>query len=196
MSHFYRLRMAWLILLTTCLALAGCSSTLFDAPPTVTSTTKLSASKSVNLAPHASEYGWIHAGCFASLSSNDLTGATVKIIDLQGERILHGRLTKRIDPLAITAQDQQQCFALSNARLEHNLTEGRSFYSIETDSNVGLAIGVLNDARFDFNPLHGYSYCQTTHRLLFTVWEQAPYTSAIRWKDSYYVDDPMIPTCP
>lgn len=133
---------------------------------------------------HASErFGWLHGNCLA-----------IKNPGIEKHRDLTLMLLD--DPQSLVkatvlgkTNSGEECFALLEDRRKINVSEGYSFYLIDTDAQVNLGIGILGT--LDDMRKYTFHYCTTTEGVAFKVNEISRET----WKGYYYLGYESEATC-
>lgn len=130
----------------------------------------------------STRFGWIDGKCIAVMAP--VTGLPRTILlapDTPGAPFATARIVAEADR-------QSGCTALMAERAQINWSAGHSFYVIETDRPVELAIGIL-DAREDRSVR--YDHCFTSEGVRFSVSDG----QRIVWQDYYYLGYDVEPTC-
>ena len=103
--------------------------------------------------------GWLHGSCLAIKNDSIVNNTKLTLVPLDNSDNV---ITARIARPAETGKD---CLALLEDRAIVNLTNGYSFYAINTDTDIDLAIGVIDmDVK-----LYGFDYCSTTTSVMARI---------------------------
>ncbi|EDM68683.1 hypothetical protein PE36_01842 [Moritella sp. PE36] len=157
-------------LLTSAMLLTAC------AEPTHIQPTEVMADFEHNV-------GWLHGSCLAIKNDSIVNNTKLTLVPLDNSENV---ITARIARPAETGKD---CLALLEDRATVNLTNGYSFYAINTDTDIDLAIGVIDmDVK-----LYGFDYCSTTEGLVFKL-TNAGQSQAL-WRGYYYLGYDTETTC-
>jgi hypothetical protein len=126
--------------------------------------------------------GWLHGNCLAIKNQSISLPYTFTLIHLdENENSEKTVITEK-------ATTRKGCYAIMDGRLEVNRDNGYSFYLVESEQVVNLAIGVLSNQETN---AFKYSYCNTTEGIRFTLSKQ----NSILWEGYYYLGYESEPTC-
>lgn len=128
--------------------------------------------------------GWMQGHCLASKNPRLHVPQPLTIIptDAMGGGVIQGTVTGR-------ASSAATCPALMQDRASVNKANGYYFYSVRTDQDVGLAIGILG------NPETGdlkASSCATSEGVRFTLSSK----HSVIWEGYDYLGYDIESTCP
>jgi len=127
--------------------------------------------------------GWLHGNCLA-IKNPDITNQNALTLILLDEpqSIIKGKIIGK-------ATTGEQCYPLLEDRRQINVDSGYSFYLIDTEKPVNLAIGVLGDD--NSVSTYQFDYCTTSEGVLFS----ANKNGVEVWNGYYYLGYDSEATC-
>ena len=147
-------------------------------------------------------YGWFDGDCFATLEKNLSPETEILVVLLDDPPSIS--LAKIIGPANL-----QTCGPLSNDRREQNEADGLSFYEVESQKELGLAIGIIGKVsqpkiingvvRADIGNngiTEHFTLCATNDGISFDIWVSKPYEKSRIWSGFYYLGYDVERTCP
>ncbi|MGK0442710.1 MAG: hypothetical protein ACJA0N_002529 [Pseudohongiellaceae bacterium] len=126
--------------------------------------------------------GWLHGNCIAIRNPNLKVPSEITLILLeQIKTSVKGVITK-------AATSSEACYALLDDRKSANTNNGYSFYLVDTEAPVNLAIGVLDNRNLEYENI---DYCSTTEGISYTVKEKGRQI----WSGYYFLGYDSEATC-
>ena len=126
--------------------------------------------------------GWMHGNCLAIENIAIKIPTVITLVRLEEKNMIENATV-----IAKTHQ-QEACFPLMDDRRKINISNGYSFYLIDSVTPVDLAIAVI-DAK-SLNP-SDFSYCSTTEGIKYVVENN----SGVIWEGYYYLGYDSEVTC-
>lgn len=141
-----------------------------------------SASQSTYISEENS-VGWLHGNCLAIKQANLPFQKRFILVHLnEKKRTEMATVVRKVSP-------EDECPALLGDRGEVNMRAGYHFYWVESEGDVDLAIGMMDQENikgFEF------SFCTTLEGIMFSV---SRGINAVVWSAYYYLGYESKPTC-
>ena len=151
----------------------------------------------------SSQIGWIDNKCIAIKNAHIKKGTVISIVSLDTEQeILSGTIQDK-------TEKGSHCPALLEDRKAVNTADGYSFYTVQTTSQLELAIGLLNKQtklkkanKIVVADVNGdgkqdvFTLCASSEGLHFDIWTEKPYAGEPIWSGYYYLAYDIEPNCP
>ncbi|PCJ14848.1 MAG: hypothetical protein COB04_14385 [Gammaproteobacteria bacterium] len=126
--------------------------------------------------------GWMHGSCLAIKNNEIKIPIDITLVRLDVKNIIETA------SLVEKASSGDECFPLRDDRSEINIGNGYSFYKVESESKVDLAIAVIDAENLNAS---NFGYCSTSEGIEYFVKE----SSAIVWTGYYYLGYDSEVTC-
>lgn len=152
------------------LAIPACAETHVDGKP-------LSSLDKNN------QIGWMHGNCLAIKNASLPTQSELTLILLdEPQTIGKGKVIEKVS-------SGDKCYSLMDDRRAVNIDSGFSFYLIDTNPAVKLAIGLVGES---INKQKYYfDYCATTEGINFRIKDH----EKVIWSEYYYLGYESEATC-
>lgn len=134
-----------------------------------------------------SEVGWLHGNCLA-IKNDDIADGTALTLMLLDEPKQTMTAT-----VANPAQTGDVCLPIKAGRTEVNLASGYSFYNVDADVDIELAIGIIGSAAPVDN--YAFDYCTAEEGILYRLKTADQSSERDLWQGYYYLDYDTEVTC-
>lgn len=142
---------------------------------------------SAGIADFDSEVGWLHGNCFAIKNTDiaDGTELTLMLLDEPKQRVAA--------TVTHSVQTGDVCLPIKTGRTRVNLASGYSFYSVDADVDIELAIGIVGSSI----PMDKYAfdYCTAEEGILYRLKSAEQGAGRDLWQGYYYLDSDADMTC-
>ncbi|MDW6091402.1 hypothetical protein [Vibrio rhizosphaerae] len=128
------------------------------------------------------DIGWMHGKCLAIKNSKLKLPVEVTVVHLENNnQITQGHVINK-------ATSADNCYALTEDRKQININNGYSFYQVSSESDIGLAIGLIHIPE---PKKYSYHYCTTSEGIQYSMKLQGNSV----WQGYYYIGYDSEETC-
>ncbi len=134
-----------------------------------------------------SEVGWLHGNCLAIKNADIADGTEFALMLLdEPKQIMTATVTKPV-------KTGDVCLPIKSGRTAVNLASGYSFYNVDADVDIELAIGIVGSSA----PMDNYAfdYCTAEEGILYRLRTADQSTEQDLWQGYYYLDYDTDVTC-
>lgn len=133
------------------------------------------------------EVGWLHGNCLAIKNPAIADGTPLTLVLLDEPKQM---MTASVANL-VEAGDV--CLPIKTGRTAVNLANGYSFYNVDADVDIELAIGIINDSVQI--KLSQFDYCTAAEGILYRIKATEQSAGSDLWQGYYYLDYDTNATC-